>query len=166
MPNPSPTGPEAAAALCVRDLFDNQVATRPEAVALQAGAQRWTYAEMDARVNRVCAFLIAQGVVRGDRVALLSENRPDYLALLMAAAKLGAIVACMNWRQTPEELAHCVGLVTPRLALVSPRYEALKGLLEGGGQRPCFLLDAAWDAGLQRQPSHAPPARGSQRPMR
>ena len=36
MPNPSPTGPEAAAALCVRDLFDNQVATRPEAVALQA----------------------------------------------------------------------------------------------------------------------------------
>ena len=162
MPNPSPTGPEAAAALCVRDLFDNQVATRPEAVALQAGAQRWTYAEMDARVNRVCAFLIAQGVVRGDRVALLSENRPDYLALLMAAAKLGAIVACMNWRQTPEELAHCVGLVTPRLALVSPRYEALKGLLEGGGQRPCFLLDAAWDAGLQRQPSHAPADAGVQ----
>ena len=77
MPNPSPTGPEAAAALCVRDLFDNQVATRPEAVALQAGAQRWTYAEMDARVNRVCAFLIAQGVVRGDLAHLFKVHGLD-----------------------------------------------------------------------------------------
>lgn len=145
-----------SATLCVRDLFEDQVATRPEAVAMQAGSQRWTYAEMDARVNRLCAFLTAQGVVRGDRVALLSENRPEYLELLIAAAKLGAIVACMNWRQTPEELAHCVGLVKPRLALVSPRHGALKGLLEDGGRRPCFLLDETWDAELRRQTSHAP----------
>lgn len=76
MPNPSPTGPEAAAALCVRDLFDNQVATRPEAVALQAGAQRWTYAEMDARVNRVCAFLIAQVLVAfGNRAYMAFRER-------------------------------------------------------------------------------------------
>lgn len=52
-----------------------------------------------------------------------SENRREFVLTLLAAAKVGAIVACMNWRQTAEELAHCITLVTPRIALVSPRYE-------------------------------------------
>ena len=49
----------------------------------------------------------------GDRVALLSENRAEVLELFLAAAQLGAIVACQNWRLAAPELAHCLRLVAP-----------------------------------------------------
>jgi fatty-acyl-CoA synthase len=58
------------------------------------------------------------------RVALLSENRSEYLEVFLATARLGAIVACQNWRLAPPELAHCLDLVEPSCILVSPRHEA------------------------------------------
>src|SRR5262245_51787819 len=54
------------------------------------GPVRLEYRELDARVARLAGALAARGVARGDRVALLSENRPEYLEVLLAAARLGA----------------------------------------------------------------------------
>jgi len=48
--------------------------------------------------------LSALGAVRGARVALLSEDRAEYLEIVLAAAHIGAVVACQNWRLTPGEL--------------------------------------------------------------
>ena len=104
-------------------MFEDQVALKPQAVAVQSPQGDWTYAQLGEQVARMSAWLRVQGVARGDRVAILSENRREFVLTLLAAAKVGAIVACMNWRQTAEELAHCITLVTPRIALVSPRYE-------------------------------------------
>lgn len=106
-----------------RHVFEDQVALKPQAVAVQSPQGDWTYAQLGEQVARMSAWLRVQGVARGDRVAILSENRREFVLTLLAAAKVGAIVACMNWRQTAEELAHCITLVTPRIALVSPRYE-------------------------------------------
>jgi fatty-acyl-CoA synthase len=86
------------------------------------GPARLDYRELDARVARLAGALAALGVARGDRVALLSENRPEYLEVLLAAARLGASVACQNWRLTAAELAHCIELVSPRVLIVSPRH--------------------------------------------
>ena len=114
----------AAAALTVADGFCAQVALRGNAVALQQGERRISYRALDARVNRLARWLAAQGLVRGDRIAILSENRSEYVEVELAAAKLGMITACLNWRQADPELAHCVALVAPRLAVVSERYAA------------------------------------------
>jgi acyl-CoA synthetase (AMP-forming)/AMP-acid ligase II len=54
------------------------------------------------------SLLAARGVRHGDRIALLSENRLEVLELFLAAARLGAIVACQNWRLAAPELAHCL----------------------------------------------------------
>lgn len=64
-----------------------------------------------------------EGLRRGNRIAMLSENTPSYVVLQIAAAKLGAAVACLNWRQSPGELAHCVKLADPRLICASPKFE-------------------------------------------
>ncbi|MCW5653186.1 class I adenylate-forming enzyme family protein [Hydrogenophaga sp.] len=152
----------AAASLCVGDLFADQVALRPDAIALQAGDRHWTYAEMDARVNRLCHLLASRGVVRGERVAILSENRPEYAELLMAAARLGAIVACLNWRQSAEELTHCLALVGPRVALVSPRFASQAPLLRAAGVGSLLTLGDALDQTLLAMPVHAPPDAGVQ----
>lgn len=47
--------------------------------------------------------LAGAGIGKGDRVALLSANRPDYPALVLACAKLGAILVTLNWRLAPAE---------------------------------------------------------------
>ncbi len=152
----------SAAALTVHDLFEGQVALRPQAVAVQAGAQQWTYAELDARARRLCAYLGSLGLRRGDRVAMLSENRPEYVVLLIAAARMGAIVACLNWRQSAEELAHCVALVSPKIALTSPRYSQHAPLLRDAGVRHVVELGGELEDRLRQLPADAPADSGVQ----
>jgi acyl-CoA synthetase (AMP-forming)/AMP-acid ligase II len=83
-----------------------------------------SYAALNDRVNRLAHALAARGVVRGDRIAVLSENRIEYVEIELAAAKLGVMVACQNWRLAEHELAHCIALASPRFGFVSERYAA------------------------------------------
>ncbi|HEU4584057.1 MAG TPA: class I adenylate-forming enzyme family protein [Polyangiaceae bacterium] len=121
----------------VSGLFRSQARLHPDRVALEdwgssrassaatAGAapiRRFSYRELDERVRRLALALSGRGVARGDRIALLSENRAEYLEVFLAAAQLGASVACQNWRLSPAELSHCIRLVEPKLLLVSPRH--------------------------------------------
>lgn len=111
-----------ASGLSLGALFSLRVRLGPERVALEQGERRLSYAELDERTSRVCNWLTAQGVQHGDRIAILSENRLEYVELLLAVARMGVIAACQNWRQAEAELRHCLELVTPRLILVSPRF--------------------------------------------
>jgi fatty-acyl-CoA synthase len=91
--------------------------------AITEGARTRTYGELGARVRKLASMIESRGIARGDRIAILSENRGEYLEVFLASALVGAIVACQNWRLAEAELAHCVSLVEPKLAFVSPRYE-------------------------------------------
>ena len=79
--------------------------------AVVADDVRVSYAELDAIVSQVAANLHAEGVSSGDRVGLLLSNRPEFVYVLFAAARLGAIAVPINVReQTPELsyiLNHC-----------------------------------------------------------
>lgn len=111
-----------AAASTVAGLFAAKARLHPGRVALEEGSRRLTYAQLEDRATRLAAALAARGITRGERVAILSENRAEYLELFLAAAQVGAIVACQNWRLAPPELAHCLELVEPRLVFASPRH--------------------------------------------
>ena len=108
--------------LTIDELFRQSVAAFPNAVALTNRTRAITYAELNERVNRLVQVLAGKDVAAGDRVAVLSENRLEYVELELAVAKLGAILACQNWRQADAELSHCIGLVGPKLIFVSERY--------------------------------------------
>ena len=110
------------AASTVASLFTTPAQLCPERLALVDGERRITYAALSDRVRRLAAWLRRRGVGQGTRVAILSENRLEYLELFLAAAWLGAIVACQNWRLAPPELAHCLRLVEPEVMIVSPRH--------------------------------------------
>src|SRR6202040_2482109 len=63
-----------------------------------------SYAAFGARIEHTARALKAEfGVGRGDRVAILSLNRPDYLVLLYACARLGAVLVPLNWRLAATE---------------------------------------------------------------
>jgi len=119
-----------AGGLTVYELFAAQVSRDVTAIAIEQGELRLTYAALDARVRKLAGALLDMGVTRGKRIALLSENRHEYIEIQLAAAFIGAIVACQNWRLAPAELRHCVALVSPSLIIASERFAARVEALE------------------------------------
>lgn len=119
-----------ASGLTIGTLFAQNVRSWPERVALQAGDIQVTYAELGRRTDRLCRYLKGRGIVRGDRIAILSENRIEYVELLVAAAKMGVIAACQNWRLSDDELRHCLELVTPKLLFASPLHKGAAARLD------------------------------------
>ena len=113
---------QRAAASSVASLFLMQARLHPDRPALVADDRRLTYGDVAPRVAALAGWLQKHGVGHGDRVAILSENRLEYLELFLAVAWIGAIVACQNWRLAEPELAHCLSLVEPKAILVSPRH--------------------------------------------
>lgn len=114
----------------------------PDRIAVEDGERSVSYAEFQDRMCRLANILKARGIGRGSCLAILSENRLEYLEVIMAAARLGAIVACQNWRLTSSELGHCLDLVEPRLVFVSPRHAAK---LETLGNGDSILLGPAYE---------------------
>lgn len=102
-----------------------------DAIAIDDGVRAVSYATFESRCNRAANGLIKLGVAHGDRIAVLAENRIEYLELTVAAARVGAILCALNWRFTASELAHCVQLTQPRVLLVSARYIALTPSIDG-----------------------------------
>ncbi len=111
-------------------LIQRHAERTPSAPALLFEDQRWTYAEFNAWANRIAAVLKAQGVGSGDAVAILMENRPEVLACVAAAVKLGAVAGMLNHQQRGEVLAHSIGLTKAKAIIVGD--ECLEALRSGG----------------------------------
>jgi fatty-acyl-CoA synthase len=114
--------PRRAAATTVATMFSSVARLVPDRIAVSDGERTFTYRDLHERTRRLAGVLAGLGVKRGDRVAVLAENRAEILELLLAAGSLGAIACCQNWRLAPPELAHCLALVAPVVTLVSPRF--------------------------------------------
>jgi acyl-CoA synthetase (AMP-forming)/AMP-acid ligase II len=105
-------------------MFEAAARLYPERLAVADRDRRLTYAELSARVDHVVASLVLDGVSQGSIIAILSENRVEFVEVELACAKLGIVAACQNWRQSNAELAHCISLVEPVRIFVSPRFMA------------------------------------------
>ena len=123
-----------AAKATVGSLFAARARAHPERIAIEEAAaetpgppRSTTYGELARRTRHLAGALVGRGVGRGDRIAVLSENRSEYIELFLAAARIGAMVACQNARLTVVELEHTVGLVRPKLCFTSPRHESKLG---------------------------------------
>lgn len=111
-----------SAGVTIGDMLAARARQHPDRIAIADGARQLSFGAFNARVNRLAAVLRLLDIGRGDRVAILSENRAEYLELMFAAGKLGAIVCALNWRLADPELVHCVTLTSPAVTFVSPAY--------------------------------------------
>ena len=84
-------------------------AERPDAPALVCEGRSWTYAQTHAEVERVAASLAARGIARGDRVGLLIPNRPEFVFVLFALQRLGAVAVPIGVREQRPGLAYMLG---------------------------------------------------------
>ncbi|HET7461935.1 MAG TPA: non-ribosomal peptide synthase/polyketide synthase [Longimicrobium sp.] len=89
----------------IHSLFEAQAARTPGATALVAGAVELTYAELDARANRIARRLRAMGVRAETRVGVLLERGPDLLPALLGVLKAGGAYVPLDPAYPPERLA-------------------------------------------------------------
>lgn len=78
----------------------------PEQEGFVGEGYRYTFSEVNKRVNRFAAYLTSQEIAVGDRVAILCKNNEHAAAAVYAAAKIGAIAVVLNWRLQVSELAY------------------------------------------------------------
>ena len=76
-------------------------ADRPAVIHAQG---QWTFRQFLSRVNALAAGLAALPICKGERICILAQNHPDYLALYGACARLGILAYPINWRLSPEEV--------------------------------------------------------------
>jgi fatty-acyl-CoA synthase len=94
----------------------HKFADRP---ALIWDGQVLTFREFDARVNQIARWAKNQGVGKGDTVALLMPNCPDYLAIWLGIARAGGATALLNTGQAGQALGYSVSIVKPKLAIIA-----------------------------------------------
>ncbi|SFO14197.1 fatty-acyl-CoA synthase [Pseudonocardia ammonioxydans] len=90
----------------IGDLLHRTAKRYPGKVAVVDAGARWSFAEFDAAVNRCAAALAGQGLVKGDRLALLSHNCRQFGVLTFATARLGVVLVPVNFMLGPEEIAY------------------------------------------------------------
>jgi fatty-acyl-CoA synthase len=75
-------------------------------IALVWGERRWTWAELDRRVNAMAVALAARGIGKGDRVLVQSKNCNQMFESMFACFRLGAVWVPTNFRLTADEVAY------------------------------------------------------------
>ncbi|MBI4337931.1 MAG: long-chain-fatty-acid--CoA ligase [Chloroflexi bacterium] len=109
----------------VTELLSITAAIVPERGSLIFEGERFTYAQIQERVNRLVNALAGLGVEKGDRVAVLQVNCPEVVESCFATAKLDAVWVPLNFRAKADELAYMVNHAEPKVLLVGARYHGL-----------------------------------------
>ncbi len=92
-----------------------EFADRP---ALSSERKSYTYRQLNARADLYARWAQARGLVKGDVVALMMPNRPEYLAIWFGLARAGVATALINTSLAGASLAHCVNVVRAKAAIV------------------------------------------------
>src|SRR5262245_37850167 len=91
-------------------MWDDVVAqhgARPALVSRQQGI-RWTYAQLEERVEHCARALLEAGVEQGDRVGIWSPNNAEWVVVQFATAKVGAILVNINPSYRAHELEYAL----------------------------------------------------------
>lgn len=122
--------------LVLGDILRRHAAVRGAKTAYVIGATRFTYAAFHTRSNQLARALARAGVRRGDRVAVMAANRPEYPIIYFGVIKLGAIVVPVNARFTAAEIAAVVGHAEAETFLVAGEFAPLVARLRADGRLP------------------------------
>jgi long-chain acyl-CoA synthetase len=116
----------------------------PQTCALSCDGERVSYAQCEAIVQRLAAGFAARGVRAGDRVVMFIDNRPEFVFVLLALARIGAVAVPVGVREQRPGLAYiarqcgAIGIVTE---------SALADRLPDAQEAPALQLRAAIGGG-------------------
>jgi fatty-acyl-CoA synthase len=151
----------------LHDVLEYRARLQPDVEFAVFGGESISYAEADARANRIAHALLGAGLEVGDRVAVLAKNCIDYALLYFGASKAGVVPVPLNYRLAPPEWSYIVNDAGAKLLLAR---EELAGAIdpvrpELASVKRCVALGSApsgregwesWDSFLEGQPDTLP----------
>jgi fatty-acyl-CoA synthase len=121
----------------------------PDALAIAFEDRRISWRELDAEADRYAHWLRNEGLGTGDVVALMMDNRPEFLVLFTAISRVGAVAALINTQLRNQGLAHALEVSNAKLVIGGS--EHANTLLEGTAGLADFVPDK--NLVVQRDPS-------------
>lgn len=121
----------------------------PDATALIYGDdQRMSYRQLADRTDALSGLLWQRGIRKGDAVAFLGENSPEFLMTLFGCAQLGAVFVPVNTRLAPPEITHVLRDSGARVLIHDPAFaERVTPLVDASGTPQLIRTGASSDAG-------------------
>jgi acyl-CoA synthetase (AMP-forming)/AMP-acid ligase II len=114
----------------VSRLLDARVESDPNSLALAFGDERYTWRDLDRRANQYARLFQSRGIGQGDVVALLMDNRPDFVFVFYALSKLRAVTSLINTHLSGATLTHAINVCKPKAVLVGSEHaEALRAVV-------------------------------------
>ncbi|MEQ1514822.1 MAG: amino acid adenylation domain-containing protein, partial [Lysobacteraceae bacterium] len=142
----------------IHELFEQQAAAQPDAVAVVYEGRRLTYSELNARANQLAHYLLSQGVKPDDRVAICVERSLEMVVGLLGILKAGGAYVPLDPDYPVERLAYMLEDSAPVALLTQATLE--ERLPDHGV--PTLRLDASdAQALLAVQPTHNPQLRAN-----
>jgi long-chain acyl-CoA synthetase len=141
--------------------------TRPQDAAIYFEGQRLSYGDLDRRTNQIANALLADGVRRQARVAILSKNSPAFFELWFGAAKANVVLVPVNFRLAPPEVAYVVEHARAELLFVGADFyplvheiahelKSVRRFIALDGPHAAFADYNAWVAGQSEKDPAAP----------
>jgi fatty-acyl-CoA synthase len=100
------------------DIIEHWAVRTPDSPAIVCAEATISYSALNSAADRVAMWARSQGIGRGDCVALLMENRPEYLIAWLGLLKVGAVASFINSNLRGSALAHCIGVCETRHLIV------------------------------------------------
>ncbi|MEM1230491.1 MAG: acyl-CoA synthetase [Pseudomonadota bacterium] len=138
-------------------------AATPDKVAytMAASGEQVTFAQLEAAANQGAALFRSLGLKRGDHIALLLENHPQFLKLCWAAQRAGLYYTAISWRLQADEVAYIVNNCGARVFITSRARESIATplLSLAASVEHWYMLDDAaagfesWEAAIELMPT-------------
>lgn len=94
----------------------------PAKTAIKDKTRSFTYPETNRRVNRLAGSLLAMGLTKGDKIAVLLENCPEIVELYLATAKTGLVIVPINFRLVAKDVDYIVNNSDARMLIVDAEF--------------------------------------------
>ena len=112
--------------------------------ALICEGETLTWHELNSRANRVAHFLAARGIGRGDCVAMMLDNRTEFLVTMLGIVKLGATAGLLNTHQRRDVLLHSASIINARLIVFGEEHCTAVAEIREALQASPALADAGF----------------------
>jgi fatty-acyl-CoA synthase len=133
----------------VGDALRRSAARSPQQRAIHFQGCDITYAELDAKANRMAHLLVSSGIGAGDAVAIFAMNSPEFVAVFFGCARIGAVLVPINLMFNAEDVDYVFEKTRVKALLVEPPF------LPKVKRKPaiCFILDERFRATVAAQDS-------------
>lgn len=113
--------------MTIRQFVENAAQKNGQKTFLYYGAKEVTYIDLDQNINRYASAMKGQGVHKGDRVAMMMTNSPEFLYLWLGLAKMGAVAVPLNTAYRAKEIQYALSHSQSRMIVANGTFaEAIK----------------------------------------